>query len=513
MLCAAVKVCVQQGVAMVPRGGGASYTDGYLLAGEDHVLIDTCALDMIEIDEANALVWVGAGVTWATLRAALAAKGLRTPFWGPLLVTGDNFGCGSSREQAPWALADLGVRVLITTRFDEIFQSNCFKNGMLPIVLADHDVALLDAAAKAGEPFTVDLEAQQIRLPRPAPSPSPSNPPGAKPCATGGTKSPASALASEPPSPPSNDNSAPKPPGCGPPNKDSRMADSKIADQRLKTKLAEGKFFVVPGVQDMIAAVTADRVGFDIVYGTGYWLTASAYGLPDAGIATYTQMIDRMATLARTSKAAVIADADTGYGGLLNVHHTVKGYEAAGIAAIQLEDQAFPKKCGHTPYKRLISTEDMVEKIKVAVAARDEMLVIARTDARQSEGMDGALRRLEAYAKAGADVLFPEAMTSEEEMGIACAAFDKPVMANMSNGGLTPVLKGSELAEIGFAFAIYPSQTSLVAVSAMEAMLRRLKDDGDGNPADIALFDFTTFCRMIGFEDVWAFEEQWSAKR
>ena len=165
MLCAAVKVCVQQGVAMVPRGGGASYTDGYLLAGEDHVLIDTCALDMIEIDEANALVRVGAGVTWATLRAALAAKGLRTPFWGPLLVTDDNFGCGSSREQAPWALADLGVRVLITTGFDEIFQSNCFNNGMLPIVLADHDVALLDAAAKAGEPFTVDLEAQQIRLP------------------------------------------------------------------------------------------------------------------------------------------------------------------------------------------------------------------------------------------------------------------------------------------------------------------------------------------------------------
>ncbi len=121
----------------------------------------------------------------------------------------------------------------------------------------------------------------------------------------------------------------------------------------LKSKLAAGKFFVVPGVHDMIAAVMADRVGFDVVYGTGYWLTASAYGLPDAGIASYTQMLDRMATVARTSKAALIADADTGYGGLLNVHHTVKGYEAAGVSAIQLEDQEFPKKCGHTPFKRL----------------------------------------------------------------------------------------------------------------------------------------------------------------
>jgi 2-methylisocitrate lyase-like PEP mutase family enzyme len=285
-----------------------------------------------------------------------------------------------------------------------------------------------------------------------------------------------------------------------------------MADPRLRAKLAEGKFFVVPGVQDMIAAVVADRVGFDIVYGTGYWLTASAYGLPDAGIATYTQMIDRMATLARTSKAAVIADADTGYGGLLNVHHTVEGYEAAGISAIQLEDQEFPKKCGHTPYKRLIATEDMVAKIEVAVAARDDMLVIARTDARQSEGLDGTLRRLEAYAKAGADVLFPEALTSEEEMRTACAAFDRPVMANMSNGGLTPVLKGDVLADIGYAFAIYPSQTSLVAVSAMEAALTRLKHDRDGAPPDIPLFDFNTFCTMIGFDEVWAFEERWGGK-
>lgn len=278
----------------------------------------------------------------------------------------------------------------------------------------------------------------------------------------------------------------------------------------FKEKLASGKFFVVPGIQDMITAVIANKVGFDIVYGTGYWLTASAWGLPDAGIATYTEMHNRMATLVKTSTGAVIADGDTGYGGLLNVHHTVRGYEAAGVTAIQLEDQEFPKKCGHTPYKRLVSTEDMVEKIKVAVDARTnpDFLILARTDARQSEGMDGVLRRLEAYAKAGADVLFPEALTSEEEMHTACKTFDRPVMANMANGGLTPVPVASVLEQIGYAYAIYPSLTSLVAASAMEKALVDLKERGIGEPDN--LFNFKEFCSLIGFEEVWEFDRKWA---
>ena len=127
-----------------------------------------------------------------------------------------------------------------------------------------------------------------------------------------------------------------------------------MADPRLRAKIDAREFFVAPGLQDMIAAVTANKVGFDVVYGSGYWTTASAYGLPDTGIVSFTQMLDRMATLVRSSDAAVIADADTGFGGLLNVHHTVRGYEEAGISAIQIEDQEFPKKCGHTPFKRLI---------------------------------------------------------------------------------------------------------------------------------------------------------------
>ena len=282
-----------------------------------------------------------------------------------------------------------------------------------------------------------------------------------------------------------------------------------MASPIFREKLAKGEFFVVPGIQDMIAAVIANKVGFDLVYGTGYWLTASAWGLPDAGIATYTEMRNRMETLARTSNAAVIADGDTGYGGLLNVHHTVKGYEASGVTAIQIEDQEFPKKCGHTPFKRLIPTEDMVEKIKVAVDARtsEDFVIIARTDARESEGLDGALRRMEAYSKAGADVLFPEALHSEEEMRKACAVLDKPCMANMSNHGKTPVPPAQVLAEIGYAYAIYPSLTSLAAAAAMEKVLVDLKEQGIGQPD--GLFNFTEFCHLIGFEEVWDFEKKW----
>ena len=292
------------------------------------------------------------------------------------------------------------------------------------------------------------------------------------------------------------------------------MSDApKAGRDTLRARIDAGAFFVVPGIQDMIAAVIADRVGFDIVYGTGYWLTASCHGLPDAGIASFTQMLDRMATLARTSRACVIADADTGYGGLLNVHHTVRCYEAAGVSGIQIEDQEFPKKCGHTPYKRLVPLADMVDKIKVAGEARRDprnTLIIARTDARQSEGLDGALRRGEAYRAAGADIIFVEALHDEAEMRTACRAIDAPMMANMADGGLTPILPAATLADIGYAFAIYPSMTSLVAAAAMETALRRLKHDGLSQTADLPMFDFRTFCSLIGFEEVWAFERKWA---
>ena len=285
-----------------------------------------------------------------------------------------------------------------------------------------------------------------------------------------------------------------------------------MANPILRQKLAARQFITAPGIQDMIAAVVANKVGFDIVYGSGYWTVASAYGLPDAGIASVTQMVDRMATLVRTCNAAVIADADTGFGGLLNVHHTVQAYEQAGVTAIQIEDQEFPKKCGHTPGKRVIPAADMAEKIRVAVEARrdENFLIIARTDARQSEGLEGVMHRMKLYAEAGADVLFPEALTSDDEARAVCAAFDKPCMANMADGGLTPIRDAKTLEGLGYALSIFPAMTSLAAAAAMEAALLNLKATGTSLSPDVPLFNFKEFCSLIGFEDVWAFEKKWA---
>jgi 2-methylisocitrate lyase-like PEP mutase family enzyme len=285
-----------------------------------------------------------------------------------------------------------------------------------------------------------------------------------------------------------------------------------MTENRLRTKLAAGEFFLAPGLHDMMAAVLARELGFEVVYGSGYWLTASCYGLPDAGIATYTQMLERMTTLKRTiGAAALIADADTGYGGLLNVHHTVRGYEDAGVAALQIEDQEFPKRCGHMAGKRVIPVGDMVRKIRVACDARraDGMLIIARTDAIAVEGFDSALHRAREYGAAGADILFVEAPASLDQMRRICAATDKPMMANMADGGRTPILSAAELQAIGYAGAIFPASTALAANAAVDRMLRNLREHGTSlNPA-IPLFDFEHFGRINGFDAVYAFERKW----
>jgi 2-methylisocitrate lyase-like PEP mutase family enzyme len=281
----------------------------------------------------------------------------------------------------------------------------------------------------------------------------------------------------------------------------------------LRAALNSGEIVIAPGIHDMIAAVISNKIGFDFVYGSGFWTTASAYGLPDAGIATYTQMLDRMATLTRTVRASVIADADTGYGGLLNVHHTVRGYEAAGIAGIQIEDQEFPKKCGHTPFKRVVPMIDMVEKVKVACEARtnpEETIIIARTDARQTDGFEGAVKRGIAYGEAGADVVFLEALESEAEMREACARIHKPMMANMADGGKTPIYSKPELAALGYKLAIFPSITGLAAAAAIENALNTLKTAGTSNSPDLPLFNFREFNGLIGFEEVWEFERRWA---
>ena len=283
-----------------------------------------------------------------------------------------------------------------------------------------------------------------------------------------------------------------------------------MADPRLRELIAARNFIVAPGVYDMISALIADRMGFHALYVTGYGTVASALGLPDAGLATYSQMIEHIGQIAATSKTPVVADADTGYGGLLNVRHTVRGYEKAGVTAIQLEDQEFPKKCGHTPNRRVIAMEDMVRKIRVASDSRSnsDFLIIARTDARTGLGLDEAIRRGVAYGKAGADLVFIESPESREEIAKIAKEIDKPLLANMVNGGRTPMIKAEELSQLGYSMAIYPAVGFLATAQALTDCYRDLQEHGTSSEA-VRMFDFAAFNELIGFKDVWDFEKKY----
>lgn len=287
-----------------------------------------------------------------------------------------------------------------------------------------------------------------------------------------------------------------------------RMNKIKSLAERIRRR----DFTVAPGVFDMISARIADALGFDALYMTGYGVTASYLGLPDAGLATYTDMHGRAAAIAAGTSTPLIADADTGYGGLLNVRHTVRGYEAAGIAAIQIEDQEYPKKCGHTPDRRVIPAEDMVRKIQVAVESRSsaDFLIIARTDARTALGLDEALRRGEAYAKAGADILFIESPESEAELERIGRSFDKPLLVNMVEGGRTPILPPARLKALGFTIALYPAAGFLAAGAALRGVYGDLRDKGTSQGTSVPLESFAAFSKLMGFEDVWAFERRWA---
>jgi len=278
----------------------------------------------------------------------------------------------------------------------------------------------------------------------------------------------------------------------------------------LRARLAAPGLITAPGVYDMISARIADRMGFPALYMTGFGVVASHLGLPDAGLATYSDMVGRVNQICTIASTPLIADADTGYGGLLNVAHTVRGYIKAGAAALQIEDQEFPKKCGHTPGRRVIACADMVKKIRVAVEARgdDDILIIARTDARTAHGLDEALRRADAYAKAGADILFVESPESEQEMEKICASFDAPLMANIVEGGKTPVLSAQRLEQLGYKIAIFPATGFLAAGAALESVYATLKRDGSSVKASAPLYDFTGFAKLMGFEAVWDFDQR-----
>jgi 2,3-dimethylmalate lyase len=288
------------------------------------------------------------------------------------------------------------------------------------------------------------------------------------------------------------------------------MNPSQSSRVSLAQRLRQPGLVVAPGVHDMVSLRLADSFGFDALYMTGFGTVASHLGLPDAGIATYTDMVQRVRTMASMATAPLIADGDTGYGGLLNVAHTVRGYEAAGAAAIQLEDQEFPKKCGHTPGRRVVPMADMVRKIRVAVEARSDkdFLIIARTDARTALGLDEALRRAEAYAEAGADVLFVESPESVEEMQRIGRTLDRPLVANMVEGGRTPVLSRTDLEAIGYRIAIFPVTALLAATEAMRAAYAQIRQHGSSTNLPVPLMPFSDLTKLMGFEEVWDFDRR-----
>ena len=224
-------------------------------------------------------------------------------------------------------------------------------------------------------------------------------------------------------------------------------------------------------------------------------------------------MVGRVGAFARGCRTPIVADADTGYGGLLNVRHTVMGYEAAGITGIQLEDQEMPKKCGHTPGRRVIPAEEMALKIKVAAEARRDpnMLIVARTDARTTLGLEEAIRRGQVYAEAGADVIFIESPETEAEMQAIGKAIKKPLLANMVEGGRTPILPAKRLAEIGYAMAIYPAVGFLAVAAALERVYGHLKEQGDSNALPACeSYGFGRICELMGFPEVWDFDKKWA---
>ena len=278
----------------------------------------------------------------------------------------------------------------------------------------------------------------------------------------------------------------------------------------LKEQLQSGEFITAPGVFDMISTLIATRMNFPALYVTGYGVSASYMGLPDAGLMTFTDMETQIRKIVKATEKPIIADADTGYGGLLNVQHTVKAYENLGVSAIQIEDQEYPKKCGHTPGRRVIPTSDMVRKIKVAVDTRtkDDFLIIARTDSRTGLGIEEALSRAVAFEEAGADIIFVEAPETESEMKKVNEVINKPTLANMVSGGKTPIFSSTKLADMGYSVAIHPALGFLAMGKALKTAFTRL--DATGNVEGLPLENFDEFSRVMGFEEVWDFEKKWA---
>jgi 2-methylisocitrate lyase-like PEP mutase family enzyme len=272
---------------------------------------------------------------------------------------------------------------------------------------------------------------------------------------------------------------------------------------------------LAPGAYDALTARLVEQAGFDVVYMTGFGTTASLIGRPDVGLLTGTEMVDGARRLAAAVDVPVIADADTGYGNAINVVRTVQLYEQAGVAGLHLEDQVTPKKCGHMTDKAVIGTDEMVGKIRAAVAARrdPDLVLIARTDAAAVEGLDAAVARARAYADAGADLLFVEAPVTEDDIARVADELRgvAPLVFNWAEGGRTPPVPLARIAELGFSLVLYPIGTLLAATAGVRALLETLRADGTPTAALPGLPTFDGFTDLIGLPEVRDLEQRFGA--
>jgi 2-methylisocitrate lyase-like PEP mutase family enzyme len=281
---------------------------------------------------------------------------------------------------------------------------------------------------------------------------------------------------------------------------------------RFRALLDKPGCIVAPGVADALAARLVALEGFDAVYMTGFGTSLTRLGAPDVGLLTATEMIDNAARIADASGLPLIADADTGYGNPINTRRTIRDYERAGVAGVHIEDQVWPKRCGHLAGKRVVPTPEMVAKIKAACDARTDpdFTIIARCDAIAVEGLEPALERGERYREAGADMLFIEAPVGRGEVERVARHFKGvPLLYNMAASGKTPDLPADELGQLGFKLAIYPNWIILAAIPAMRAMLRELK--AKGSIADIRgrAATFREFTEIAGLPDIQKLEERY----
>jgi 2,3-dimethylmalate lyase len=281
--------------------------------------------------------------------------------------------------------------------------------------------------------------------------------------------------------------------------------------RRLRELLAGSELVVAPGVADALNARIVAESGFEAIYMTGGGTTAVRLGMPDLGLLTMSEMVDNAGRIADASGLPLISDADTGYGGPINVIRTVRAFEKAGVAGIHIEDQDWPKRCGHLAGKRIIDTADMVAKIRAACDARtdDDFVIIARTDALAVEGLGAALDRARAYEEAGADMIFVEAPGSREEIARIPKSLKGPALFNMASSGKTPFLSEMEIKAAGFKIAIFPNFALLSAITAVRHTLRELKRTGTVEHIVGEIASFRDWFDLIGMKEVQEMEARY----